>query len=88
MIAILEQAMVEYLEPIDERSPPRRRRRHQARRWIDGPDDNRWPFSFTAVCEALALDPQAVRAAVWAKARNMPDAMCHPTKSGNKQEVA
>ncbi len=40
-----------------------RRRFAEVRKWFMS-DSTRWPFSFLNICEALDLDPPAIRAAV------------------------
>lgn len=88
MVAVLTQAMNEYLEPNDTRSPTARHRRHQARRWIERADETPGPFSFTAVCDALGLDAKAVRGALWAKTQPPMPATSHTATSAEEQEVA
>lgn len=55
MLALLEEAIKDYLSPS-------KARREAAERWICS--RRRWIFSFSAICEALDLEPEAVRSAL------------------------
>jgi hypothetical protein len=71
MLAVLEDAIRCFQEHRrDTRAKPGRLAR-EAEEWIT--DESDWPFSFTAVCTAVGLEPEAVRAALlgW-KARCRP----------------
>ena len=56
MLAMLEDAVRSYLGPVP-------RGREEAEAWITSPH-RRWVFSFATVCEALGLEPVAVRTAL------------------------
>jgi hypothetical protein len=60
MAAMLEDAIASYLKPRAARTSQARHVARQARRWLRG-DDRAWVFSFLRVCEALDLDPSAIR---------------------------
>jgi hypothetical protein len=62
LIAILTDAVVRYRRYRTIRGPLRGRFA-EAERWIFS-DDRRWVFSFVNVCEALGIEPRAVRRAV------------------------
>jgi len=48
---------------IDPRFSTRRQRRdfHDAKNWINAPDDSERVFSFSSICEALGIDPNYLR---------------------------
>ena len=58
MYAILEDAVSVYTSEV--RSSRQSRTFQQTRRWIDS-QDRTWVFSFLRICEALDLDPDAIR---------------------------
>jgi len=58
MYAILEDAVSVYTSEV--RSSRQSRTFQQTRRWIDS-NDRTWVFSFLRICEALDLDPDAIR---------------------------
>ncbi len=64
LVKMLKQAVEDYKNPRGNLKK-RERLRAEAKEWFahDTIDDfgDPWPFSFTNVCEALNLDPQAVR---------------------------
>ena len=55
MLAVLEDGIRTYCGPTG-------RARNEAEYWVHS--DLRWPFAFTVVCEALNLEPDAVRRAL------------------------
>jgi hypothetical protein len=55
MLAVLEDAVLAYLRGL-QLVP-------ETRAWFDA-DDFTWPYSFANLCDALALDRHAVRAAL------------------------
>jgi hypothetical protein len=55
MLAVLEDGIRTYCGPIG-------RARTEAEAWVYS--NRRWPFGFTVVCEALNLEPEAVRSAL------------------------
>ncbi len=63
LMAVLTDAIVHYGTSAELGRGPRPTASAEAARWILS-NDRRWPFSFVNVCEALALDPSAVRRAV------------------------
>jgi hypothetical protein len=60
MAAVLEDAIDVYRHG---RVGTRRRLARDTEAWFRA-DDRSWPFSFVRICEALRLDPHAVRAAL------------------------
>ncbi len=64
LVKMLRQAVEDYKNPRGN-FKKRERLREESREWFiyDTKDefDDPWPFSFTNVCEALNLDPQAIR---------------------------
>lgn len=64
LVKMLKQAVEDYKNPRGN-IRKRKRLREEAREWFahDSVDEfgDPWPFSFTNVCEALNLDPQAIR---------------------------
>ena len=60
MAAMLEDAIATYLKPTTAGTSQARHVARQARRWLRS-DDRAWVFSFLRVCEALDLDPNAIR---------------------------
>jgi hypothetical protein len=60
MAAMLEDAIAIYLEPTAARTSQARHVARQARRWLQS-NDRTWVFSSFRVCEALDLDPNAIR---------------------------
>ena len=65
LVAVLTDAIVRYRLRGTLTDLPRRARLGEAERWILS-NDRRWPYSFVNVCDALGLDPTAVRRAVTA----------------------
>src|SRR6266404_1220046 len=63
LMAVLTDAIVHYGTSAELGRGPRPTASAEAARWILS-NDRRWPFSFVNVCEALGLDPSAVRRAV------------------------
>jgi hypothetical protein len=58
MIAVLQTAVDDYRTPAPGGRPARVRQ--QAVEWVSSTDRS-WAFSFENVCEAVGLDPQALR---------------------------
>ena len=60
MIKVLKQAVEDYQHP---KGTYRKRTRltREAKQWFNQPDNTSWPLSFVNICEALDLNPQAVR---------------------------
>jgi hypothetical protein len=60
MLAVLDDAVAIFLR--DAGRPPGATPAEfgAACSWLSSPDDE-WPFSFVAICRALALDPSAIR---------------------------
>ena len=63
LVAVLTDAIVRYRLRGMLTDGARRSQLGEAARWILS-DDRRWPYSFVNVCDALGLDPSAVRRAV------------------------
>ena len=64
LVKMLKQAVEDYKNPRGNLKK-RERLREEAREWfahdITDESGDPWPFSFPNVCEALNLDPQAIR---------------------------
>lgn len=60
MAAILEDAVALYLSPKLPRTSKAFHVLREARRWVRS-SDRSWVFSFLRICEALDLDPNAIR---------------------------
>src|SRR5262249_35657675 len=60
MIAMLVDAIRSFQTKLEAYQPARREEFSEARSWIFSDDDNGF-FSFRAVCDALELDPGALR---------------------------
>ena len=60
MLAVLEEAVAAYQKFLCATTPFARREFGDAERWIEI-DDDRWPFSFANICQALGLDATAIR---------------------------
>lgn len=60
MLAVLEDAIVQFQKGLDSPSPVRRRRFREVGTWVESRDFDS-PFSFENVCEALRLDPDYIR---------------------------
>jgi hypothetical protein len=60
MLAILVDAIIGFQRAVTGCSVKRRRQLLADERWILS-DDRRWPFSFVNVCEALDIEPGALR---------------------------
>jgi hypothetical protein len=58
--AILEDAITCFQKQFSSKGQMARRLGREAESWIFR-DERRWPFSFVAVCEALGIEPRAVR---------------------------
>jgi hypothetical protein len=64
MLAVLEAAVAEFQRHARAGTRAGQRAFDDAEAWI-GSDDVQWPFSFVNICQALALEPGAVRSALW-----------------------
>jgi hypothetical protein len=60
MAAMLEDAIAIYLRPAPPRTSQARHVSREARRWLRS-NNRSWVFSFLRICEALDLDPNAIR---------------------------
>jgi hypothetical protein len=60
MVAMLVDAIRCFQTKVGARQPAKRREFVEVRSWIFSDKDNRF-FSFGAVCEALEIDPKAIR---------------------------
>ena len=60
MAAMLEDAIAIYLQPAPPRTSQARHVSREARRWLHS-NNRSWVFSFLRICEALDLDPNAIR---------------------------
>jgi hypothetical protein len=60
MAAVLEDAIALYLKPTSSGTSQARDGLRDARQWLHS-EDRSWVFSFLRVCEALDLDPDAIR---------------------------
>ena len=60
MAAVLEDAIAIYLKPTPSGTSQARHVLRDARQWLHS-EDRSWVFSFLRVCEALDLDPDAIR---------------------------
>jgi hypothetical protein len=60
MAAILEDAVALHLSPKPPRTSKAFHVLREARRWVRS-NDRSWVFSFLRICEALDLDPNAIR---------------------------
>jgi hypothetical protein len=60
MAAILEDAIAVYLRPKPPRTSKAFHLLWETRRWVHS-NDRSWVFSFLRICEALDLDPNAIR---------------------------
>lgn len=69
MLAVLEEGIESYLSPVQ-------RVRADAECWVMSRQE-RLPFSFSAVCETLGLDPDAVRRAI----RRLPQKTGRPRRA-------
>lgn len=65
MLAVLEDAVGIYQKCAVAAATAGRRDFLEAQSWIES-DDVRWPFSFRNICEALGLEPDALRRGLWA----------------------
>ena len=70
--AILEDAIACFQKQFSTRSQNARRLGREAEHWLFG-EERRWAFSFPSVCEALGIEPRAVRSwlACWLAARGV-----------------
>jgi hypothetical protein len=60
MAAVLEDAIAMYLKPTSSGTSQARHVLRDARQWLHS-EDRSWVFSFLRICEALNLDPDAIR---------------------------
>jgi len=60
MLAVLEDAIDDYLANVGARRGIRRARFNDAARWFQS-NDTEWPFSFVCICDALGIDPAVIR---------------------------
>jgi hypothetical protein len=60
MLAVLRQGLDDYGRALTESHVRARRERYTLERWIFG-DDRQWPYSYLNVCEAVGIDPCALR---------------------------
>jgi hypothetical protein len=60
MAAILEDAIGIYVKPAPPQTSKGRQVSLETRRWVHS-NDRTWIFSFLCICEALNLDPNAIR---------------------------
>ena len=70
MVAVLEDAIVTFMQNEGARRLHARRRFEEARAWIFAPD-GRGLYSFETLCEALRIDPKYLREGLlaWRRAR-------------------
>jgi hypothetical protein len=60
MVAMLIDAIRCFQTKLDARQPAQREEFAEVQSWIFSEDDNGF-FSFSSVCDALAIDPKAIR---------------------------
>src|SRR5690348_15399299 len=82
ILAVLEEARHLLLVPI--RGEPYRRAFWETVGWYRR-NDRQWPFSFNTVCEALKLEPSAVRKALQAIAEKNPVYKNKPIPKSNRR---
>jgi hypothetical protein len=63
LLAVLTDAIVRYQALACTSDLGRRRDLSEAERWISS-NDRHWPYSFVNVCEALGIEPTALRGAL------------------------
>jgi hypothetical protein len=63
LLAVLTDAIVRYQALATVSDAARRRDLGEAERWISS-NDRQWPCSFVNVCEALGIEPTALRGAL------------------------
>jgi hypothetical protein len=61
MLAVLEEAVADFQRHVMAGTRERMRLFHEAHAWVTA-DEPAWPFSFVNICQALALDCDALRA--------------------------
>jgi hypothetical protein len=77
MLAVLENAVWLLLHPLSARDDEAQRQLAEARLWLAS-DDLAWPFTFLNVCEALGLDPDALRGGLQRRAGRRGEAGAGP----------
>jgi hypothetical protein len=60
MLAVLEGALLDLRRSANRRTARMRRLADEVEGWFAA-DDDRWPCSFLSICQALGIDPAAVR---------------------------
>ncbi len=60
MLAVLEEALLEYEKGVASPRAEDRMRFHEVDRWVSSQDAD-WPFAFENVCYVLELDPAHIR---------------------------